>query len=120
MASHNKKGIQGEEQAVKYLIAKGYEIIEQNWRFKRFEIDIITKHGNELVFVEVKTRSSEEFGEPEESVNHKKQRHLLEGANYYIEHYEIDLNCRFDVIAIILNNEQVKINHIESAFSPEV
>ena len=70
--------------------------------------------------MEVKTRSSSAFGNPEEAVNLKKQQHLIDGADFYLNEKEIDLECRFDVISIIHNNKESKINHIKNAFYPEV
>ena len=118
MAKHNEIGIKGEQLAVEFLQNLNYEIVDTNWRFKKFEVDIIAINNNEIVFVEVKTRSTSIFGDPEESVTIKKQKHLIEGADYYINDNEIDLECRFDVITIILNTKEIK--HIVSAFYPEV
>ena len=120
MAKHNTLGHKGEELAVEFLKQLGYAIIETNWQEKKFEIDVIAKDKNELVFVEVKTRSTNYFGNPEESVTLSKQKHLIEGANYYLETNEIDLDCRFDVVAIVKNNNEQKIEHIKDAFYPEV
>ncbi len=120
MAQHNQLGKRGEQEAVKYLLNKGYEIIATNWQEKKFEIDIILQDKNDLVFVEVKTRTSDFFGNPEEAVDLKKQKHLIEGADYYIQQNEIDLECRFDVISVILNDVTCEIHHIKDAFYPEV
>ncbi len=119
MAQHNTLGKKGEELAVDFLTKLGYIIIETNWQEKKYEIDIIARDKNELVFVEVKTRSTSYFGNPAEAVTPAKQNHLVEGANYYIEKHEIDLECRFDVIAIVLNTNQQKIEHFKEAFYPE-
>ena len=120
MAKHNQLGEDGEHLALIYLKQKGYEIFETNWREQKFEIDIIAADKNEIVFIEVKTRSTDFFGAPEEAVTIKKQQHLIEGADYYINKNEIDLECRFDVIAIVLNENKQDINHIINAFYPEV
>ena len=119
MAEHNLIGKKGEEEAVKYLMSCGYEIIATNWQEKKYEIDIIAKHDAQLVFIEVKTRSTSFFGNPEEAVDYKKQQHLIDGADYYIQQNEIDLECRFDVISVIISNNKVEINHIKDAFYPE-
>lgn len=119
MAEHNKLGAKGEEIAKKYLQQKGFQIIDQNWRFgNNDEIDLIALDGDELVFIEVKTRSSNEFGEPEEFVNRKKQRFIVRAANFYIDKKDIDKEVRFDVVAIILNPFEENIRHIQDAFSP--
>ncbi len=119
MAQHNILGKQGENLAVNYLLAKGYRIIETNWHEHKFEIDIIAQTKSEIIFVEVKTRSTDFFGNPEEAVSIAKQKHLIAGADYYLEQNRIDLTCRFDVIAIVLNNFSEQINHIKDAFYPE-
>ena len=119
MASHNQLGEKGEQLALAFLRELGYETIVANWRERKFEIDIIALDQNEIVFVEVKTRSSEMFGRPEEAVTLKKQEHLIEGADFYIQENEIDLESRFDVVSIILNSNKEEIRHIKNAFYPE-
>lgn len=120
MAQHNQLGKEGEELAVQFLQELGYTIIETNWRNHKFEIDIIAQDKDELVIIEVKTRSTDFFGGPEEAVTNVKQRHLINGAECYIEDNEIDLNCRFDVISIVLSSNKKHVNHIIEAFRPEV
>ncbi|MBL4593716.1 MAG: YraN family protein [Flavobacteriales bacterium] len=119
MAEHNLLGEKGERIAVEFLEEIGYEIIATNWQEKKFEIDIIAINQEEIIFVEVKTRSTDVFGAPEEAVTQTKQQHLINGADYYIQEKEIDLECRFDVISIILNSNQKEIKHIKNAFYPE-
>ncbi len=118
MAKHNVLGEQGEKFAQEYLEDLGYEIVCANWKERKFEIDLIAKDGSELVFVEVKTRSTAFFGNPEEAVTLIKQKHLINGADYYIQKNEIDFECRFDIIAIVLNTKQKDIKQIKNAFSP--
>jgi putative endonuclease len=120
LAEHNILGEKGEQIAVNYLLKKGYVIIATNWRMHKYELDIVAQQNNELVIVEVKTRSTDFFGNPEEAVTPTKQKHLVEGANCYIETNEIDFDCRFDVISVILNNSSQKITHFKDAFYPEV
>lgn len=117
MAQHNDLGKQGEQKALTFLEGQGYKIVAVNWQEHKFEIDIIAIDNNEIVFVEVKTRATDFFGSPEEAVTITKQQHLIEGANYYLEENEIDLNARFDVIAIVMNEDKTFINHIKDAFS---
>lgn len=119
MAKHNILGKKGEELAVQFLKNLGYVIMATNWQQHKFEIDIIAQDNNEIVFVEVKTRSTDFFGKPEEAVTLSKQKHLIEGADYYINKNEVDLECRFDVLAIVLNETSLDINHIKDAFYPE-
>ncbi len=118
MAEHNLLGEKGEELAKQFLEKLGYEIIALNWRERKYEIDIIARDKDELVFVEVKTRSTACFGNPEEAVTPKKQKHLVNGADFYIQENEIDLECRFDVVAVISNSNQSEIEHFKNAFSP--
>ncbi len=118
MAEHIDFGKQGEEIAVNYLIEKGYEILERNWRNRHKEIDIIAKDGKELVIVEVKTRKSNNYGEPDLAVNKQKQRLLIYAANAYIFRNNLDINTRFDIISIVFNDGEPVIDHIEDAFLP--
>lgn len=118
MAAHIDFGKQGEEIAVKYLMDKGYEILERNWRNRHKEIDIIAKDGNELVVVEVKTRKSNDYGDPDFAVNKQKQRLLISAANSYIYSNNLDLDTRFDIISIIIKDGNPVVDHIEDAFLP--
>lgn len=117
MTNHHQLGKEGEACAVNYLKKLHYEIVATNWRSNKYEIDIIAIDNNEMVFVEVKTRRSAAFGNPEEAIHIKKQQHLLDGASHYLEVHEIDLEARFDVIAIVKQNGQFNIRHIKNAFS---
>ena len=118
MAEHNNRGMEGEKIAAAYLEEKGHKILERNWKFGHEEIDIIAKHLNTLLIVEVKTRSSTFFGDPAEFVSVQKQRHLIKAANAYIEKKNLDMEVRFDIIGVILNGSNYHINHIEDAFCP--
>lgn len=118
MADHNVLGARGERIAKAYLEQLGYKIIALNWRERKFEIDLIVIDKNELVFVEVKSRSTAYYGNPEEAVTPKKQLHLINGADCYVQQKEIDLECRFDVVAVILNENRQEVKHIKNAFSP--
>ena len=118
MAKHNELGKRGEELAAQYLTEKGYEILECNWRNVHKEIDIIGKKDNVLVVVEVKTRQSEEYGEPDIAVTRQKQTRLISAANAYLFQNKLDINTRFDIISIVLKNGEPIINHIEDAFLP--
>ncbi len=119
MARHNELGKKGELIALNYLKDKGYTILDTNWRFKRDEIDILALDNSTLVIVEVKTRSTDYFGNPEEAVNEKKERFLIRAANEYIEQNDLDFDCRFDIISIVKNDKETVVNHIVDAFYPE-
>lgn len=115
-----EKGIIGENLACQYLEKNNYQIIERNFRCRQGEIDIIAYNEikNELVFIEVKTRSSLKFGRPSEAVEQIKQRHIKNVAKYYIYKNKIkDKVIKFDVIEVFLNNSSYRIEHIKQAFT---
>jgi putative endonuclease len=116
MAEHNDLGKQGEELAVDFLQKNGYEILETNWVFQKAEIDIIAQKGTILAVVEVKTRSSLDFGLPQDFVKPKKIQLLLKAVNEYVISNELDVEVRFDIIAIHKDGNEFKIEHIEEAF----
>ena len=117
MAKHNETGIKGEQIAENFLLRKGYKVVHRNWRFGRREVDIIAVNDNVLIFVEVKTRRSFDFGYPEEAVNLKKQDFLKSAAEAYLEDNTGFKYARFDTISILLDGEVVKeIIHFEDAF----
>lgn len=117
MANHIKIGAKGENLACDFLEQKGYKILEKNWRSARYEIDIIAEYHNTVVFVEVKTRSSDYYGFPEEAVNITKQEHILKAAEDYVFIHDIKNEIRFDIVSIIINSQTQKIYHIEDAIS---
>ena len=114
-------GERGEKLAVDFLRKKGYHIVTVNFRCRLGEIDLIAREGNTTVFVEVKTRGSLEFGMPEESVTSGKQKQILKAALFYLKGKSLlDVNCRFDVVSIVVeNNGKVKrLSLIKNAFEP--
>ncbi len=116
MAQHNDLGKLGEKLAVDFLQKKGYTILETNWYFDKAEIDIIAQKETILAVVEVKTRSRLDFGLPQDFVKPKKINLLVKAINKYIELHNLDLEVRFDIIAISKKNEAFDINHIIDAF----
>ena len=111
-----KIGINGEDIASAYLKELGYQIIERNFSCRQGEIDIIAKNKNEFIFVEVKTRTSKKIGNPAESVDNYKKKHLLNAVKFYI--YLKRLYCyfiRIDVIEVYINKDKIDINHIKKA-----
>jgi len=118
MARHNKLGRKGETIAQEYLLAKGYKILETNWRFNNIEIDIIAVCDEFLIFVEVKTRSSVLWGNPEDAVVESKIKRIVEAADHYISMSDIDLPARFDVIAVVKNEQGFEIEYFDDAFFP--
>jgi putative endonuclease len=111
------KGTNGENVAANFLLQKGYNIIERNWRYKHWEIDLIVSKENKLHFIEVKTRTSKQFGNPEESIGTKKMTALKNGIEQYLLQHTEWLLIQIDVVAIIMNNEKVEeIFFIEDVF----
>lgn len=113
-------GREAEEQARAYLNANGVKILDTNWRFKKFEIDIIGIDGDFLVIYEVKARSTDAFGEPELFVTRKKQSFLVAAAAQYIEEKGLDLEVRFDILALLAINNNFTVKHLKSAFYPVI
>ena len=116
MAEHNELGKLGEELSVEFLRKEGYEILETNWTFQKAEIDIIAQKENILAVVEVKTRSSLEFGLPQDFVKPKKIQLLVKAINEYVVSKNLDVEVRFDIIAIHKENKSFAIEHLKDAF----
>ena len=116
MAEHNELGKLGEELAVEFLQKEGYEILETNWTFQKAEIDIIAQKENTLAIIEVKTRSSIEFGLPQDFVKPKKIQLLVKAVNEYVVSKNIDIEVRFDIIAIHKEGKSFVIEHLTDAF----
>jgi putative endonuclease len=116
MADHNELGKIGEDLAEKHLRRIGYHILHRNWRFGHDELDIIARDGDWLVVVEVKTRTTDHFGEPEMEVKPAKQRAIVRTADAYIQFIDFKGETRFDVIGILLGGGKVVLNHVKDAF----
>jgi len=116
MAQHNELGKEGEQLAIAFLQEEGYKILEKNYRFKKAEIDIIAQKADVLAVVEVKTRSTNYFGNPEEFVNHKKIKLLTTAIDDYVVKNDLDVEVRFDIIAIVKQQTKFTIEHLEDAF----
>ena len=120
MAEHNVTGQKGEQLAADIMTQKGYKILETNWKLGRMEIDIIAANKKEIVFVEVKTRTSMLGGTPEEAVDEAKKRRMVASANAYLKYHQEKRELRFDIIGILMNKsgEIEQISHYENAFNP--
>ena len=117
MDNRKNTGNIGEDIVTKYLEEKGYKIIERNFRCKLGEIDIIAQDKEEIVFIEVKTRKILSYGNPADSVNEPKQKHIYKASEYYLLiNNKLDDFTRIDVIEVYLNSSSYKINHIKKAF----
>lgn len=119
MAKHHLLGNRGEALASQYLETLGYEILDRNWTFQKAEIDIIVYKDQQIVFVEVKTRSGNAFGQPEDFVNAVKQKTMERAAEEYIYLMSHKGEIRFDIISILFETSDKHIlRHIEDAFWP--
>ena len=116
MSDKIKTGNKGEKLAAEFLQQKGFEVVARNYRFKKAEIDLIVKRENWMIFVEVKTRSSTAFGEPEEFVDERKINHIFNAAEEYIFSTDWRGHIRFDIISVKLGREVV-IEHFEDAIN---
>lgn len=118
MSEHLELGNTGEKIVKDYLQNNNYEILETNWRHRHKEIDIIALENNTLIIIEVKSRSQNYLTPPQAAVNRQKQKFLLEATNAYIEKYNIDKEVRFDIVCVVFNLENYKLEHIKDAFYP--
>jgi len=111
-------GRRGEKIALAFLKKRGYHILDTNFRCQLGELDIIAEEGGQIVFIEVKTRQSFDFGLPEESLNYPKRQRLTRLALFYLSRYNLKkVSSRFDVVAILLDEKKVKdIRLIKNAF----
>lgn len=116
MAKHNELGKKGEQLAVDFLLQKGYDIVERNFRFDKAEVDIIARKNDLLSIIEVKTRSSIDFGNPQDFVKPKQIKRLVKAVDEYVTINGLDVEVRFDIIAIIKNGKTFDIEHLEDAF----
>ena len=115
-------GIKGEEEATKMLEKKGFKVLEHNWRMGHLEIDLIAESKDEIVFAEVKARTTL-YGEirPEEYVDESKKRRMIAAGNAYVKHRKTDKSLRFDIIGILVDPQTQEVTyrcHIEKAFRP--
>ncbi len=116
MINNIEKGKKGESIAKSYLVDKGYNILSTNYRNKIGEIDIIAMYKDILVFVEVKTRTSLNYGYPYEAVNRKKQEKIIYCSYAYLKQNQLEnYQTRYDIIEVYMS-ENTKINHIDNAF----
>jgi len=116
--------ILGETEAARMLEKKGFRIVERNWRMGHLEVDLIAESRTEIVFTEVKARTTTYGGKmPEEFVDETKRKRMVAAANAYIKYRKIEKLPRFDIIGILVNAATQEItyrNHLENAFQPQV
>ena len=113
--SSHDRGKQGERFAREFLEEKGWQVIEENYRYRRNEVDLIAQYGNLLVFVEVKLRKNANFGYPESFVSASQAERIASAADHYLHETNWEGPIRFDVIAITLR-PQLCVEHFEDAF----
>jgi putative endonuclease len=117
MAEKNETGKQGEIAAQKYLEEKGYRVLETNWHFHHYELDIVATNGKELIIIEVKTRSGNYLLPPEMAVNKGKIRRIVTAANAYARMKKMNIPVRFDIICLSRKGLSYSVeSHIEDAF----
>ncbi|HBI59129.1 MAG: YraN family protein [Duncaniella sp.] len=117
MARHNELGAWGEKVAREYLLTQGYAIGGENTRIGNYEIDFIAMKGDRIVFVEVKTRSTD-YVDPLEAVDSRKRARLVRAADEYIRSMNIRLEPQFDIITVVGSPEKYEIEHFPDAFFP--
>lgn len=114
---NSKTGNRGEDMSVKWLLEKGFTVIERNWRFKHLEVDVIASKGNKLHFFEIKTRTTDKYGHPEESIGKKKMQHMRKAAEEYQYQHPQWIFLQIDVLAIKMYPGQAQeIFYIEDVF----
>lgn len=119
MAKHLELGRKGEQLAKTHLESLGYEIMDENWTHGKAEVDLIAYKDRMIIFAEVKSRTGNGFGEPEDFVDSRKQKLLAQAADEYIYLMNHQGEVRFDIIAILFNTDtSYRLNHIEDAFWP--
>ena len=116
MAQHNELGKKGEQLAVDYLLKNNYAIVERNYRFDQAEVDIIAKQKDILAIIEVKTRSTSDFGDPQDFVKPKQIQRLVKAVDEYVTENDLDVEVRFDIIAIVKSGKSYNIEHLENAY----
>jgi len=116
MAQHNELGKKGEQLAVDFLLKNGYNIVERNYRFQKAEVDIIAQKKDILAIIEVKTRSTTDFGNPQDFVKPKQIQRLVKAVDEYVTVNDLDVEVRFDIVAIVKEKKDFNIEHLENAF----
>ncbi len=116
MSESYKRGISEEHKAVEYLISKGYRILAQNYRYLKGEVDILAQKDNCLAAVEVKTRSSSDFGAPKEFLKPAQIQRIIKTVDYFVTSKNLEVEVRFDIISIVLTPHNSELKHIKNAF----
>ena len=118
MAKHNELGKKGEEIAARYLEQHGYTIQDRNWHCGHKDLDLVVTKNDTVVFVEVKTRTCTDWGDPQDFVTDRKIRRIVSSADAYLRFNQIDMDVRFDIVSVVEDGDDFKVEHIEQAFFP--
>ncbi|MEH6534810.1 MAG: YraN family protein [Psychroserpens sp.] len=116
MANHNELGKKGEDLAVDFLLKNGYDIVARNYTYQKAEVDILAKKGEILAVVEVKTRTSANFGDPQQFLKPKQIQRIIKAVDQFVNTNDMDVEVRFDIVAIVLNKKGMTLEHLENAF----
>ena len=119
MALHNDFGQIGEETACRYLMHRGYRLLSRNWHCGHLEIDIVAEWFGEVVFVEVKARSTEEYMSALDAVDFEKKQNLVQAAKAYMSYFRLDQPYRFDIITDVGHAPDYDVKQTINAFTPE-
>ena len=119
MAQHNELGKKGEEKAIAFLTSIGHVLLATNYRAGRDEVDVITRQNNTIIFTEVKTRSTDYYGHPEEFVDKKKRKAMKKVAEAFLLENNLNIDIRFDIVSITNTQGELKVYHIPDAFFNE-
>ena len=120
MAKHNLLGQKGEDIAARYLEQKGYTVQDRNWHCGHKDLDLVVTKDDTIVFVEVKTRTSTDWGDPHDFIDDRKIRRIVNSADAYLRFNQVDMDVRFDIVSIVAESGVFKVEHIEQAFFPPV
>lgn len=118
MAKHNLTGKWGEQIAVDMLVAKGFDIVERNWRMNHLEIDIIARSGQRFMFVEVKTRTDKEYNDPLLLISKRKLQNMVRAANVFMNNYNSAFSAQFDIIIISGDKNNYNVDYYPDAYYP--
>ena len=117
MSDHIDLGREGEDLAMEYLLQKGWTFLDRNYRVQKAEVDLIFRHQEQIIFVEVKARESDYLTDPRLLITRAKQKQIVKVADFYLKSKELDGESRFDVVIIVLNKKTRSIDHIPNAFT---
>jgi len=116
MATHNELGKKGEDLAVDFLLKNNYNILARNYIYQKAEVDILAQKGETLAVVEVKTRTSSNFGDPQQFLKPKQIQRIIKAVDEFINTNNMNVEVRFDIIAIVMNSKETTLKHLENAF----